>query len=639
MLDVDDGLSYSANELRAFDLLRHPIWVFDIEQRRMFWANHSALEVWNADSLEALLSRDFAADMSESAKTRLHNLQTKFERNETVTEQWTFYPQGRGATTVAVTMSAIRIKEERIAMLVEAELLDRTFIEEGAVRGVEMLRHLPFAVSEYELQGKQVYQNPEAVRMFGAKDANAVNSDPSSDNLLSLFVDQDLGKKALRKVQTGADFNGEVELFALDGPRWFSVGLRRTRDPVKSGHVILFSARDISEIINARRETTRAAMKSEFMAVMAHEIRTPLHQMVGYLDLLESSNLKPDQTGFLSQIQSSSSMLMAIINDLLDYSKMECGQLQIEKVNFELEGLVEGCVASVKPEAERKMLTLQCHLDENAPMKLFGDPNRLRQILLNLLSNAVKFTSEGSVRVTVMLAESSSESLCLRFEVADTGIGIDASEHENIFDKYRQANTSVARRYGGTGLGLAICKGLTELMGGFIGFESEVGLGTTMYFELPFQLPIRTSDCSTSDRHEAKDETMPLRILVAEDNVINQKVMRAMLERMGHDVTVAENGQVALDELHQSNIDLVFMDVQMPVMDGIECTRQIRRALDRTVSNVPVIGLTASFQNADLEYYRGIGMNSCLGKPLRMEQLKQAIISCLPHKVHTVRIQ
>jgi signal transduction histidine kinase/ActR/RegA family two-component response regulator len=639
MLDVGDGLSYSANELRAFDLLRHPIWVFDIEQRRMFWANHSALEVWNADSLEALLSRDFAADMSESAKTRLHNLQTKFERNETVTEQWTFYPQGRGATTVAVTMSAIRIKEERIAMLVEAELLDRTFIEEGAVRGVEMLRHLPFAVSEYELQGKQVYQNPEAVRMFGAKDANAVNSDPSSDNLLSLFVDQDLGKKALRKVQTGADFNGEVELFALDGPRWFSVGLRRTRDPVKSGHVILFSARDISEIINARRETTRAAMKSEFMAVMAHEIRTPLHQMVGYLDLLESSNLKPDQTGFLNQIQSSSSMLMAIINDLLDYSKMECGQLQIEKVNFELEGLVEGCLASVKPEAERKMLTLQCHLDENAPMKLVGDPNRLRQILLNLLSNAVKFTSEGSVRVTVMLAESSSESQCLRFEVADTGIGIDASEHENIFDKYRQANTSVARRYGGTGLGLAICKGLTELMGGFIGFESEVGLGTTMYFELPFQLPIRTSDCSTSDRHEAKDETMPLRILVAEDNVINQKVMRAMLERMGHDVTVAENGQVALDELHQSNIDLVFMDVQMPVMDGIECTRQIRRALDRTVSNVPVIGLTASFQNADLEYYRGIGMNSCLGKPLRMEQLKQAIASCLPHKVHTVRIQ
>jgi signal transduction histidine kinase/CheY-like chemotaxis protein len=637
MLDVDDGRSYSANELRAFNLLRHPVWVFDIEQRCMFWANHSALEVWNADSLEALLSRDFATDMSESAKTRLHNLQSKFERNEIVTEQWTFYPQGRGATTVAVAMSAIRIKEERIAMLVEAELLDRTSIEEGAVRGVEMLRHLPFAVSEYELEGKQVYQNPEAARMFRAKEANAANSDQPREDLLSLFVDLELGKNALRKVQTGADFNGEVELFALDGPRWYSVGLRRTRDPVKSGHVIIFSARDISEIINARRETTRAAMKSEFMAIMAHEIRTPLHQMVGYLDLLESSNLKPDQTGFLSQIQSASSMVLAIINDLLDYSKMECGQLQIEKVNFALEGLVEGCLASIKPEAERKMLTLQCHLDENVPMKLFGDPNRLRQILLNLLSNAVKFTSEGSVRITVMSVESSSESL--RFEVADTGIGIDASEHENIFDKYRQANASVARRYGGTGLGLAICKGLAELMGGSIGFESEVGIGTTVYFEIPFQLPIRTSDCSTSDRHEAKDEMMPLRILVAEDNLINQKVMRAMLERMGHDVTIAENGQVALDELHRSSIDLVFMDVQMPVMDGIECTRQIRRALNRTVSNVPVIGLTASFQNADLEYYRGIGMNSCLGKPLRMEQLKQLIASSLPHKIHTVRIQ
>jgi signal transduction histidine kinase/ActR/RegA family two-component response regulator len=631
MLIENDDRCYSPQDLRVLDLLKSPVWVFDLERSCMYYANRSGLEVWNADSLESLLARDFATDMSEPVKTRNAELLMRLRRNETFTETWTLYPKGQ-ATHARMTCSAVRVTGGRIAMLVEAELLDKTDATKSTLRDIAMLRFLPFAVCQFSTEGQLLYRNPEATRLFGTNGATAENNE--SDNvLLSLFVDQELGKATLEHVRAGHDVSGEYEYETIQGPRWFSVGLRRTRDPVTSDFVILFSARDISDIIKARKETTRAAMKSEFMAVMAHEIRTPLHQMVGYLDLLVSSNLSADQLDFLKQVQSSSSMLMSIINDLLDYSKLECGQVQIESVAFALEGLVEGCLAFVKPIAERKLLTLHCHFADNLPMKLVGDPNRVRQILLNLLSNAMKFTDAGSVSVSVSSVERDNKSQRLRFEVIDTGIGIDPLEQEVVFDKYRQANASVARHFGGTGLGLAICKGLSELMGGFIGLESELGKGTKMFFEIPFQLTDPCRDpCDLEENGSVESTSCPLRILVAEDNKINQKVMRSMLERLGHQVTIADNGQVALERLQQANFDLVLMDVQMPVMDGVECTKRIRSATTKETAMIPVIGLTASFQNADLEYYLELGMNACLGKPLRLEQLKRAVSSAARHE-------
>jgi signal transduction histidine kinase/ActR/RegA family two-component response regulator len=631
MLIENDDRCYSPQDLRVLDLLKSPVWVFDLERSCMYYANRSGLEVWNADSLESLLARDFATDMSEPVKTRNAELLMRLRRNETFTETWTLYPKGQ-ATHARMTCSAVRVTGGRIAMLVEAELLDKTDATKSTLRDIAMLRFLPFAVCQFSTEGQLLYRNPEATRLFGTNGATAENNE--SDNvLLSLFVDQELGKATLEHVRAGHDVSGEYEYETIQGPRWFSVGLRRTRDPVTSDFVILFSARDISDIIKARKETTRAAMKSEFMAVMAHEIRTPLHQMVGYLDLLVSSNLSADQLDFLKQVQSSSSMLMSIINDLLDYSKLECGQVQIESVAFALEGLVEGCLAFVKPIAERKLLTLHCHFADNLPMKLVGDPNRVRQILLNLLSNAMKFTDAGSVSVSVSSVERDNKSQRLRFEVIDTGIGIDPLEQEVVFDKYRQANASVARHFGGTGLGLAICKGLSELMGGFIGLESELGKGTKMFLEIPFQLTDPCRDpCDLEENGSADSTSCPLRILVAEDNKINQKVVRSMLERLGHQVTIADNGQVALERLQQANFDLVLMDVQMPVMDGVECTKRIRSATTKETAMIPVIGLTASFQNADLEYYLELGMNACLGKPLRLEQLKRAVSSAARHE-------
>jgi signal transduction histidine kinase/ActR/RegA family two-component response regulator len=633
MIIDDANHSYIAGELGVLNLLKHPVWVFDIEGKRMFWANRSALEVWNAESLEALLGRDFSSDMSEAAELRMKDNLATLSRGGTLHEQWTLYPKGI-ATTLSLTASAIRIEDGRIAALCETELPEKDAFQEDTVRGLEILRHLPFAVAQYSIEGELMYQNPEAVNTFGqTNDASITGSESTNDappssesDLLSRFVDKPLGKHALQKVQEGHDFNAEAQYITSNGPRWFSTALRRTRDPVTSKYVILHSARDISEIIKARKETTRAAMKSEFMSTIAHEIRTPLHQMVGYLDLLALTPLSHDQRECFDEVQNSTSMLMSIINDLLDYSKLECGQMKVEMVSFALDGVVLGCLSAVKPEADRKMLALHSKWPdcEALPSKLVGDPNRLRQILLNLLSNAVKFTERGSITVTISVVEASETSRRLRFEVIDSGVGIEESEQKFLFEKYTQANSSIARNFGGTGLGLAICKGLTDLMGGCIGLRSALGKGTTFYFEIPFELATKMRRHSNVDL-QSMSMVSDLNVLVVEDNRVNQKVMRSMLERLGHIVTLAENGMVALDEVRQTNFDVVLMDVQMPVMDGIECTKQIRLEIGVDKTTLPIIGLTASFQNSDLDYYLSIGMTGCLGKPLRMDQLQLAL--------------
>jgi signal transduction histidine kinase len=344
---------------------------------------------------------------------------------------------------------------------------------------------------------------------------------------------------------------------------------------VTGDQIIIESARDITEISQARKEKEQANLKSEFMAVMAHEIQTPLHQIIGYMDLLELTQLSALQLDKVKMIQHSTALLITIINDLLDYTKLEEGRLQIEKLTFSSKGILEGCIATVEPECEQKGLKLISLFSEHIPTKLKGDPNRVRQILLNVLQNAVKFTDEGSVTMTVTVVSSDESTARLRFEFVDTGIGIDLCHQTIIFEKYRQAHASVARNYGGTGLGLAICKSLTEAMGGSIGLESTLGKGTKVFLEIPFELP--TTDRKQPQKYvsglSSSEERNGLRILVVEDNKVNQKMVQAMLTRIGHTVTVADNGQLAVDVLQISPFDLVLMDIQMPILvsDRLTC--------------------------------------------------------------------
>jgi signal transduction histidine kinase/ActR/RegA family two-component response regulator len=660
---------YRAQEFEVFNLLQHPIWVFDVEHPRMLWANTQALRVWNAPDLESLLARDFT-DVSSATQVRMKELWEQLQLQKVIQEEWTFYPKGR-ATTLSMTLSAIAIDADgRVGCLAEAELPNKDAFLESTVRGIELLRHLPFAVAQFSMEGSLLFQNPESIRLFGTNDicflsssssscsngkknnsssgtrSNPIKSSPSPEqeqtpmdeeesvDFLRHFVDPEYGIMALHQVQEGHDFHGEAQYHTLQGKKWFAVTLRRTRDPVTSHFVILHSVRDISDIIQARQETTRA---KQFLAVMAHEIRTPLHQIIGSVDLLEEDVQKLYEGELLNsvqQIKSSSSLLMSIINDLLDYSKLEVGQMQMENVTFALDGVMDGCLACVKPEAERKSLLLSSSTDATSQrVHLIGDPNRLRQIILNLLSNAVKFTDHGSVQLAVSALKKTADMQKLRFAVTDTGIGIDAAEQGAVFEKYRQANASVARHFGGTGLGLAICKGLVELLGGTIGLDSKLGRGTTVSFEITFRIPNHMSNSATpgsvdlaSSSSLTKNTAPSWHVLIVEDNTVNQKVLQAMLRRLGHVTTTAEHGEVALEEMQRNRFDLILMDVQMPVMDGIACTQHIRTKLGFDKHQVRIIGLTAGFLNSEKEYYENeVGMNCCLGKPIRMEALKQAI--------------
>jgi signal transduction histidine kinase/CheY-like chemotaxis protein len=525
------------------------------------------------------------------------------------------------------------------------------------LRGLETLRQLPVVVRHFDMEGHLLSQNPEANKSFGAaqnchrsstnekdnppKECCSTGNDPreeeetaplpqqSSGLFLEQFLNARIGEKVLKEVQQGRDFQFNAQQCTIDGPKWFSIKVRRHKDPVTSNNVIIYSATDTSDIMQAaKEEADRSNMeKSEFFAVMAHEIRTPLHQVVGFIELLARTTLDAEQADFVSMLQSSTHALMAIINDLLDFTKLEGGKMTLEMIPFEARGVVEGCLAAVAHQAEEKGLQMNSTVASGIPVKLVGDPNRLRQILLNLLSNAIKFTSEGSIRLTVKrLAECDGDGrIVLRFKVEDTGIGISPQDVSRIFNAYQQADSSVSRNYGGTGLGLAICKDLVESMKGTIGVESEIGKGTTFWFEIPLERHAENHTLAV-DNPASDDPALQitgLRILVAEDNKVNQKVVDAMLKRLGHFPTIVDNGQLAVDEIEsrRDDYDMVLMDVQMPVMDGIDATKEIRNK-GYGEYDLPIVGLTASIQNVD---WNQIGMNDFLKKPIRMVDLKLSL--------------
>ena len=336
-----------------------------------------------------------------------------------------------------------------------------------------------------------------------------------------------------------------------------------------------------------------------------------------------------------------------MINDVLDYSKLEAGKMNLDIVSFEPKAVMEGSVAAVTVAAEEKGLELQCNIPaKGIPVKLMGDPNRLRQILLNLLNNAVKFTQHGSIKASVELLKSSppspsheeeknelahnhhQDSVLLRFSVEDTGIGIDPKHLKDIFRQYNQAAPAISSAYGGTGLGLSICKSLVACMHGEIGVDSTPGKGSNFWFQIPFprpkvgdDTPVQSSSPTnavvSTDSSDVAATTNDLNILVAEDNGVNQKLISRMLSRLGHKVTVVDNGEQAVHKVQQTNsgYDLILMDIQMPVMDGIDATKEIR-CLGLTV---PIVGLTASVRREDFE---SIGFNGWIGKPVRLKELQ-----------------
>ncbi|MBI1814214.1 MAG: PAS domain S-box protein [Deltaproteobacteria bacterium] len=488
------------------------------------------------------------------------------------------------------------------------------------------------------------YVSPAAARILGYKPAQLIGESTAQhvhpddrQPLRALFTEllnhPDQARRIEYRVRHASGSWVQVE----------SIASNLLRDPAIRG--IVLNTRDVTDRKHSESELRTAKesaevanrAKSQFLATVSHEIRSPMNAVIGWAGLLLESPLQPEQQEYAQGIRRAGDALLAIINDVLDFSKIEAGKLALEITDFDLRQAIDEVVDLVLAPAQRKGLQLASLIYHDVPPLLRGDPGRLRQILVNLLGNAVKFTERGEVMLRVKLAETQGASTTLRFEVADTGIGIAPEARARLFEAFSQADMSTTREYGGTGLGLAISKRLTELMQGEIGVESQGGVGSTFWFTARFQTQPRLAAASTHPATPSEPAVgtaacygVQPRILVAEDNALNQHITVRMLEKLGYRVDVAANGIEALRALERAAYVAVLMDCQMPELDGFEATARIRAQEQSTGQRIPIIAVTTGALPGDRERCLAAGMDDHVPKPVTRDQLAAALQRSIP---------
>ena len=383
----------------------------------------------------------------------------------------------------------------------------------------------------------------------------------------------------------------------------------------------------LDNLIVARQKAEDAAKSKQiFMSTMSHEIRTPLNEVIGITNLLMQGHPREDQMDFIKTLKFSGNHLLTLVNDVLDYNKMESGKIVFEQTQFNLSDFLDEIMRSYSFRSKAKNLNFDLKKEKNLPQDVIGDPIRLNQILSNLLSNALKFTNQGSINVMVSEATRNGNQSKIEFTVADTGIGISREKHAVIFDGFNQASPDTTRQYGGTGLGLAICKKLIELQGGSLELESEPEKGSTFRFTITLGISEKANDNQRSENSESYSGLEGKKILVAEDNKINFFVANKFLTGWGVKVTHAENGQLALDKLKVEDFDLILMDLQMPVMDGIEASRIIRKSETEKIKNIPIVALTAAIMSESHDKIEDLHINDYVLKPFKPHDLFERIL-------------
>lgn len=497
---------------------------------------------------------------------------------------------------------------------------------------LSILTSLADGVLETDTAGKILYANPTAQQLLAIDDLPT-----NAHHLLDFFTLHQTDQTIIENPEQLSNLLSQSQGFRDDNAlvchhSASKLAVSFALSPIKqdnlvSGYVITF--RDMSlqkaaeeELRNAKQLAEDAAeTKANFLATMSHEIRTPLNGVIGIATLLTDTDLDATQLDYVSTLRRSAEVLLSLINDILDFSKMDAGKLTLESIPFAPTALIHDLHSMFQSQFEQKQLTAAYHLDDKLPTWLLGDEHRLRQVLINLVGNALKFTEKGEVNVSVKLVGVLGNQCRVRFSVQDTGIGISETAQARLFEAFTQADGSTTRQFGGTGLGLSISKKIIELMHGKLQLASTLGEGSRFFFDI---MLTKTDSPISIPNHETVNTPVSVegkKLLLVEDNKINQLVAGKLLEKFGYAYDIAENGIEAVDKASSNHYDAILMDCQMPVLDGFEATKRIRHSEQAKSAHTPIIGLTANALEGDREKCLACGMDDFTTKPIKLEEL------------------
>jgi len=614
--------------------------------------NHAAVEMLKYQSKSDLLSQHPAKFSPEFQPDGRRSDEKSVEMDSIAREkgihqfEWIHRRSDGEDFPVQVTLKSVRLGDKPALLVVWHDITQRKRAEERLRQSEAMLvesQQLTHSGSwEADLLTGKNYWSDEAFRIFGLEpDANG----PATDLFYKMIHpdDKELYKQrvneAINKL-TPSSFdlrivlpNGKIKFIRAIGRPFVNAvgqvtklyGAIQDIDSYKKSEAELIRAKELAE--------QAAIAKSQFLSTMSHEIRTPMNAVIGFTHLLLQHEPRPDQQEYLNILKFSSENLLVLINDILDFNKIEAGKIEFEAVDFNLSRLVDNIRLAQLQRAQEKNIKLKLMMDEDLPNAVIGDPIRLGQILTNLISNAVKFTKEGKVIISATLAEKQKDYTIIDFEVEDTGIGIAPDKLENIFESFTQASSDTTRKFGGSGLGLTISKRLLELQGSEIEVKSELGKGSIFSFSMKFKNSTKQLAPTLENIQNIKS-LKGTRILIAEDNQINVLLAKQFMKQWDVDCDVAENGVIAYELIQTNNYDLVLMDLQMPEMDGYETTEKVRRLAGEKYAKLPIIALTASAMLDIKDKAFESGMNDYVSKPFNPDDLYRKIAMYSGHQLN-----